>query len=328
MVECLVSNGSANPYSFFSGGDYRGTLRHARFSFSVQNEEGRDFTQKLTENFGGMGSRIKLKPGESYAQWHLLNAWTHLLPPGHYNVQCQTKLTDDVPLPPPPPTEPAANNSERRSEPVEISQELEFDITNYDKLRILTTVRQLKKEDSDWGGVKPGVIVEPKPLGWAVDDLAEKFQTGIERTADENKFEKEVLGALPEKWNDRYFLEYHLGYVQRNWISTDPYKDAWLKFSVLNNSNQQLPLLFKGSSLFVNGVEVNDWRQRLKSAMEAGQISDIVKPGALIEVSVKCPDLLTNASLWKFVWNVDGFSKYTPISYIEPWRFHPNNKEK
>ena len=117
-----------------------------------------------------------------------------------------------------------------------------------------------------------------------------------------------MLFALPWTWNDRYFAEYDLEYGQRNWISTDPYKDAWLKISVLNNSNQQLPLRFKGSSLFVNGVEINDWQQRLKRAMEAIRISDVIKPGALIEISIKCTDLLTNATLWKFVWDVDGFS--------------------
>jgi hypothetical protein len=327
MLEFLVTNGSSSPYSYFVGGDYRGTLRHSRFSCSVQNEQGRDFTKKLTYNLGGLGGRITLKPTETYAEWHLLNAWTHLLPPGHYHVHCQTKLTDDGPLPLPPPTEAAPENSELRSEPVEIAQELEFDITNYDKLRILATVRQMKIEDKR-SEAKPGMIIGSKPLVWAFDDLAEKFQTGIERTADENKFESDVLFALPWTWGDRYFAEYDLGYGKRNWISTEPYKDAWLKISVLNNSNQKLPLRFKGSSLFVNDVEVNDWQQRLKRAMEAGRIGDVVKAGALIEISIKCTDLLTNASVWKFVWNVDGFSKYTQIIYIEPQQFHPNSKEK
>lgn len=321
FVEFSVFNGSNRPYHFFVGGDYRGTLRHERFSFSVKNEAGRDFAQKQRGNWGGGGTTILLEPGQKEKWFQLLNGWIHLLPPGHYRVHCQTRLADDIPLPPP-------EDPRERSRPGDIEQDLEFEITSYQREQILEAIRQLRFKESTWGIVTNNLRVQPKDLGWALEGLAEEFQTRNVRTPDEARFENDVLGALPQKWSDRYFLEYDLGYGQRNWISAEPYKDAWLSFSVLNNSNRPLPLRFMGSSLFVNGAEVEDWQKVLQSTMRANNLEDVVEPGSLIEVSIKCTEFLTKGTVWKFVWNVDGFSKYTQISYLEPWRLNPNTTGK
>ena len=40
VVEFNVKNGSDAPFTFFEGGDYRGTLAHARYEFAVADEAG------------------------------------------------------------------------------------------------------------------------------------------------------------------------------------------------------------------------------------------------------------------------------------------------
>jgi hypothetical protein len=117
----------------------------------------------------------------------------------------------------------------------------------------------------------------------------------------------------------RYFAKYDLG-SQRNWINTEPYQDAWLTFSVLNNSNRPLPLRFTESSLFVNGVEVEDWQRVLGSPIEANRLEDIVEPGAMIKTNIKCTEFLTKSAKWKFVWKIDGFSKDMQMSYLDRFR--------
>jgi hypothetical protein len=308
LIEFSVFNGSNQPYHFLAGGDYRGTLRHERFSFKVKNDAGRDFTQKIIGNHGGLGGTETIEPGKKLVDWQLLNPWTHLLPPGHYFVQCSIRLADDGPLPP-------KEEPRERSKSLDFSQQLEFDITGYDKLQILSVIRQLKTKESTWGTVDPDERVNPKPLDWALDDLAEKFQTGIIYTKRDAKYERDVLFALPWVWDDRYFAEYDLG-SQRNWINAETYRDAGLTFSVLNNSNHPLPLRFMESSLFVNGVEAKDWQKVVRSAIKAARLDDIVEPGALIKIKINCTEFLTKSAVWKFVWKVDGFSKDTQISYL------------
>jgi hypothetical protein len=217
-----------------------------------------------------------------------------------------------MPLPPPPPPEPSAKRSEERSEPIQISQQLEFDITNYDRAQIVAAIRQLKTKASTWGIVVRNLRIGPKDLGWALEDLAEKFQTRIMRILDDAKFENDVLAALPRRWSDRYFAEYDLRY-NRNWINAESPEDLWLTFSVLNNSNRVLPLRFLESSLFVNGLNVEKWQPLLRSAMTAKKAKDIIDPGELIEVSIKSNDFLTGEEICSFRWTVEGFSKLVQI---------------
>lgn len=151
------------------------------------------------------------------------------------------------------------------------------------------------------------MIVHSKPIGWVFGDPAEKFQTGMERTADENKYETDVLLALPWTWSNSYYAEYDMRY-NRNRVHANSPEDLWLIFSVLNNSNQILALHLLDSFLFVNDIEVEKWHSALENSISAKKIENVIQPGELIEIRIKSNDFLTNDEICKFRWTVEGFS--------------------
>ncbi len=291
-IEFRVVNGGENPYSFDVGSDYRGVTRHTRFLFAVKNDVGRDFTPRLREHDGGLGTTITLKSGEQYASWQLLNGWTQLLPPGHYHVHCRTRLTDDFPLL-------RGDSSQPRSNPTEIIQELEFEITSYQKAQILAALSQLK--------------TRYEAFDWALKDLAAKFQTGINPNSDDAQSQNDVMAALPQEWNDRYFAEYDLT-SNRNWVSAESPEDLWLTISVINTSDKVLPLYFANSSLVVNGVRSEKWHSLIERAMKANNIGSVVQAGERIEVRVMGNELLFGEKSCSILWRIDGFSKKLQIT--------------
>ncbi len=302
MVEFLVRNASERPYTFYVGSDYHGRKpRHGRFSFRVKNDAGRDFTDEPINNAGGMGTTITVEPRKQYASWQLLNPWAHLMPPGHYHVDCWTRLADDFPLP-------QSKVSRPRDNPIEITQGLEFDITTYHRAQIVAAIHQLKSEARTWGSVTPNTQTGRKPFDWALEDLAEKFQTGIARNLDDAKFEDAVVAALPREWNDRYFLEYDL-WPNRNWVSAVSPEDVWLTFSVRNNSNQAITMGLMESSLSVNGRRSEAWSSMLGGAITTRHITNSIGPGEIIEVRIHGNDFLTEERICNICWAVDGFSK-------------------
>jgi hypothetical protein len=300
-IEVLVVNDSKTPYRFFVGGDYRGTLRHSRFSFTVRNTRGRDFTRKQEQNQGGLGQTVTVEAGRKEAWWQLLNPWTHLLPPGHYRVRCLTRLADDsVVLP-------SGEESRERSKPIEILEELQFEITPYSKAQILTALDQLKTKESVWGAID-----------WAWWDIGDKFQAQIVRTEDDSRFEKDVVAALPRTWNDRYFMEYELTSDPNRAAAKSP-EDFWLTFSVLNNSNRSLPTGVDASLLLVNGREPETWRVALRSAMITQRFGLDVRPGECTALRIKGNDFLSGQKNGLLRWTINGFSKSLEIT-LQGWK--------
>ena len=302
VVEFCVTNSSNVDYSFYVGGDYRFSGRHEQFLFWVTSTSGRDFTRKLLGNMGGLGTFVTIGPGETYVAWELLNGYVYLLPPGEYYVRCQKILMLD--------SFKKKKDVQQQYEPVTIKGELQFKITEYDRREIIANIARMKKEL--FGSRKNVTRSDPKPVDWALVDLSEKFQTGVSRVSDDAKFEKAVLDALPEQWNDRYYLEYELKY-NRNWITASAPEKFILTFSVRNNANKALKHGFGISSVSVNGAKLWMWKAILNTAMKEKNITDTVQPGALVEISAGFNDYLTQEYYQKIVWIIDGFIKTTEV---------------
>jgi hypothetical protein len=300
-VEFLVSNDTAEDFHFNLGTDYNSTLRQ-RFSFSVKNEAGSDFTRELAGwSDGGIGSH-SLKPGEKYKGRLVLNMWTHLMPPGKYGVHCRAILTDNLPAAPLHP-----NQTERRhSASMIFDQELRFGIVAYDRSQIVKTIRNIR---SDPSGTEYEAI-------WALEVLAQQFQTGTVRsTGDYSYLEKDVLGALPQKWNDMYYDEYELK-SNRNWV-TGVYgpEKLVLTFSFRNNSNRPRPLTFLDSMLFVNDAKIEKWPYVVRSALKNARIADLIAPGQVVDINVQCNDFLIGGkAVQNIVWKIEGFSKSVQVA--------------
>lgn len=306
LMEFMVANDGDQTFYFNLGADPTGTLRRS-FSFSVKNQAGNDYTQELDEGMGGVIQPITIEPGEKYVCWQVLNMWTHLMPPGHYRVHCRAMLTDNLkalPLHP-------QDRERQHSAPISFEQKLEFDIKAYDSAQIFESIRKIKKDS--WGLMKGGIRISPKPLIWALEVLAQEFQTGIvQLTGDDAEFEKQVLGAVPRKWSDRFYSEYDVRF-NRNWVSADAQEELWLTFSVRNNSNRPRPLFLLESSLFVNGAKSENWQKVLRRAMQSTNTADAIEPGALVEVRIKCNEFLTLEQVQNIVWRVEGFSKSVEV---------------
>ena len=313
LMEFMVANDRDKAFHFNLGAEPAGTLRR-NFSFSVKTQAGNDYPKELIGDMGGITMPITIGPGEKHKCWQVLNMWTHLMPPGRYRVRCRAMVNDDFPVPPPP--DHPQDRERQHSAPMNVEQELEFNIKPYDRVQIVESIRKVKR---DCRGIMTGRLhVDPKPLAWALEVLAQEFQTGIAQlTRDEAEFEKQVLGALPEKWNDRYYAEYDLKYNDRNWVTANAPEELWLTFSVRNNSNRPRPLHFLQSSLLVNGTKIERWQHVLSGAMESANTGDVIEPGALVELRIKCNDFLTREEIQNIVWRVEGFSKsIQPLHYF------------
>jgi HEAT repeat protein len=90
----VVNEGNAQA-SFPTGGDYRGTGRHERFSFTAtsvpRNREAPDPVPPGMM-FGGLGGTHTLKPGETYSETLLLNNFRALSEEGEYAVTARRTL--------------------------------------------------------------------------------------------------------------------------------------------------------------------------------------------------------------------------------------------
>jgi len=79
---------------FPTGGDYRGTGRHERFSFIAADESGRKVEDPIPPSGmgGGLGGNLGPDPGETYTEALLVNAWCAFAKPGKYTITCKRTL--------------------------------------------------------------------------------------------------------------------------------------------------------------------------------------------------------------------------------------------
>jgi hypothetical protein len=295
LVDFTVANGGASPFSFEEGGDYRGTLRHSNYSFRVCNAEGRDFGQELWGNLGGLGTEIKLKPGQRFRSWQLLNGWVHLLPPGKYRVHCERRLGGD--------------------KGITVRDDLPFEVIPYSRERILSSfaamhAKEEEEEESDEKGVVRFFVGLPDE--WAIADLDDKFATGVPDQADDRDTERLVLAALPETWDDRYFIAYDFE-ANRNWLTPGKPEEFRLTLRARNNGTAELPHRLAESSLSVNGVAVATWPDTVRRLLAEKKLGERLSPGAVAEISGTFNEILPAEGKAAVVWTIDRRKKIADV---------------
>jgi len=82
-----LSNASAQPVSYETGGDYRGTGFPTRFKFRVADEKGAALPAESWADRGGLSGRRELKPGEEYRQALRLQNYVRVSQPGVFTVR-------------------------------------------------------------------------------------------------------------------------------------------------------------------------------------------------------------------------------------------------
>jgi hypothetical protein len=287
FVQFVVSNESDGDFHFNLGADPSGSLRQ-NFSFSARSQGGYDLTAKLDEGRGGVIQPHIVESGDERVFWLVLNMWTHLMPPGRYMIHCHADLRDDLILP----------DDRERSASVTFVESIEFSIDAYRKLQIVEAIRNANRDNA--AIARGHRITDPKPVTWALATLAQQFQIDAFYTGDDAKFANTVLGALPERWNERFYAEYSLK-MNRNWVRKILPEELILTFCVRNNSDRPRQLFFRESDLYVNASEIKTWRQAIGNAIRNAKITDVVPPGTEVEIEIPSSDFLNGDEVQKIV---------------------------
>lgn len=88
-----VINKSDKLFSFWVGGDIRGSVRHNNFRITAYNKNGKQVKDPYSYNhFGGPCWTVELKKDESYTERLFLNHWCEFESSGIYKVTCERIL--------------------------------------------------------------------------------------------------------------------------------------------------------------------------------------------------------------------------------------------
>ncbi len=302
VVEFSLTSAWDCPFLFSEGGDYRGTLRHARFSFRVTDGAGRDFTGARDEHEGGEVREIVLAPTQAFRSWQLLNGWTHLLPPGNYRVHCERTLALDT----------AGGSLRGLASRVSrrVAADLSFEVTPYARARIVSAIAELHALDvacRDDVETFFGVPVE-----WAVADVRQKLELGPLQLGNGAVFERAVLDALPERWDDRRYVAY--GFREnRNWVTRGAPEAFELTLTARNDARVPLPHRLEESTLLVNGTPVPRWPERVRELLAKKRRSSTLAPGAVVELTISCDDLVPPRGTQSIAWTLGPVQRTTEL---------------
>lgn len=137
FITFTVANRSEKPYSFFVGGDNRGSVRHNNFRITAVDADGKPVKDPYSyQHHGGKGNDVTLAKGQTYTERLFLGHWCALERPGEYAVTCQRKLGDI--------------GQGQKSPPVEVVTDFRLKILPYDRQAIRKVIADLgKKADEE-----------------------------------------------------------------------------------------------------------------------------------------------------------------------------------
>jgi len=300
-----VVNNQQKAFSFDVGGDYRGwPAYHRRFSVVIRNKAGREFTYPPTGHLGGMGTTITLEPhGEKYLEYVLLSSRAHLLPAGNYVVEISRKLSY---LPLGDRTAKANrminNASEPNAKAPTFGAKLSFKVKVYDFKKLKKALLALGSRDrKERESVKRFSI---RPIHWVLSDVSRKFNMGLSSATE--GLREEVIKNLPRKWDDKYYLEAHINF-NRNWLTGSDPEEYILTFTITNNSNKTLESSVLGSRVYVDGKELDDWKNILSKVLKDKE-AKYIAPGATLKFSHRFNSYVEEKGKHQIVWQLNNIS--------------------
>jgi len=283
----VINNGQKS-FSFDVGGDYRRwPAYHRRFSVVIRNSAGREFTYPPTGHAGGIGNTITLGPrGEKYLEYVLLSSRVHLLPPGEYVVEINRTLDIDY-------------EAGTEIAPVTVDGKLRFTVNAYDFPKLKKALLELGSRDrTERKGAKRYSI---RQIHWALSDVSRKFNMGLSSATKDLR--EEVIKNLPQKWNDEYYLEANIDF-NRNWLTGSDPEEYILTFTITNNSNKTLESGVLGCHVYVDGKEIEDWKNILSEALEDKQ-ARYIAAGATLEFSHRFNRYVQGTGTHQVVWQIN-----------------------
>ena len=94
LATFVVTNRSEKPYTFSTGGAYRGSVRDNNFRITATNAKGQPVRDPHSYmNFGGIGGSEELESGDTYTKRLYLGLWCAFDEPGEYAVTCERSLS-------------------------------------------------------------------------------------------------------------------------------------------------------------------------------------------------------------------------------------------
>jgi hypothetical protein len=163
VAEFKVTNRGDEEFAFPYGGDYRGSGRPERYSFTAVGEDGVAVADPVPNpiNRGGMGGDRRIKPGESYTESVVASAWLILEKPGKYTITGKRTLN----------LHPARNDHWYEPEAICAAYPVESKITitlKQDDAALLSRIEKLvedfgrKGEERDRASVELGAIARTR----------------------------------------------------------------------------------------------------------------------------------------------------------------------
>jgi hypothetical protein len=292
-----VVNRGQVPFPFVEFG-----ASYYQFSTAVRNKEGRDFTKPLPGYLTGFVTTISLKPrGERYVRDVLVSSRARLLPPGDYVVEISRTLEHralDRILE-------SARIVESDSEPsgeaasVTVEARLHFRVKAYEPNELKKCLAVLAREDHE---ARQGVR---RVFGWNVNgallDVSQKLNMGLSSATE--GLREEVIKNLPQKWDDKYYLEALIDF-NRNWLTGSDPEEYILTFTITNNSNKTLESGVLGSSVYVDGKEIKDWKNILSEVLK-GNEAKYIAAGATLKFSHRFNRYVKGKGRHEIVWQLN-----------------------
>ena len=269
-----VKNNGEESCTFRVGGNYRGWPAYDRnFSVTIKNDQGRDFAYPPTGTSGGIGTTITLEPsGEKYRKYVLISSRAHILPPGNYSIEISRALETRVFV------RQVSEIDQKKNKLGTFNGKMHFAIEPYDyeKLKNILSESYGLNESKDHNGFK---MFSSKPTVLALSDISYKFDMGFSQGTSE--LQQKVISHLLKEWDDSYFLDESIK-SNRNWLTDSAPEVYELTFRITNNSNNNLSSGVFKSTIYIDGEQLQDWKNILHKELMNGNV-DILKPGKSLE---------------------------------------------
>jgi hypothetical protein len=182
---------------------------------------------------------------------------------------------------------------------VTIEGKLRFTVKHYDFKKLKKALLALGSKDrQEREGVKRYSI---RQIHWALSDVSRKFNMWPSSATKDLR--KEVIKNLPQKWDDKYYLEAHIDF-NRNWLTGSEPEEYTLTFTIFNNSNKTLESGVLGSRVYIDGEELKNWKNILRRALKDKK-AKCIAAGAALKFSHRFNTYVKERGKHEIAWRVN-----------------------